>query len=173
MRFLGIILRFLRLEVSVYNDYITKQFKPTFAGGGGGGLKSISIGDLERQGGKLLRLLSQSRPRIRPLLSISHHRYSRTRNLEIRRRGTDFMYYFSLYVGEKVAVVIFLLFAHFETDSNAQLSRLNLLHRSSHHLFSSDLTATPPPPLPPHRPSVKIGRQATTCCSGWKNIEVM
>jgi hypothetical protein len=31
LRFLGIILRFLRLEVSVYNVYITNQFQTTFA----------------------------------------------------------------------------------------------------------------------------------------------
>ncbi len=31
MRFLGIILRVLRLEVSVYNVYITNQFQATFA----------------------------------------------------------------------------------------------------------------------------------------------
>ncbi len=37
LRFLGIILRVLRLEVSVYNVYITNQFQPTFAQGGGGG----------------------------------------------------------------------------------------------------------------------------------------
>jgi hypothetical protein len=45
LRFLGIILRFLRLEVSVYNVYITNQFQATFAssggGGGEGGIKSI------------------------------------------------------------------------------------------------------------------------------------
>jgi hypothetical protein len=39
LRFLGIILRVLRLEVSVFNVYITNQFQTTFArvGGGGGG----------------------------------------------------------------------------------------------------------------------------------------
>ncbi len=35
MRFLGIILRVLRLEVSVYNVYITNQFQTTFAQGEG------------------------------------------------------------------------------------------------------------------------------------------
>jgi hypothetical protein len=35
LRFLGIILRVLRLEVSVYNVYITNQFKATFVRGGG------------------------------------------------------------------------------------------------------------------------------------------
>ena len=67
LRFLGIILRVLRLEVSVYNVYITNQFQTTFAQGGGGGIKSVSRGDCEEQGGKLLRLLSQLRSRIRPL----------------------------------------------------------------------------------------------------------
>ncbi len=33
LRFLGIILRVLRLEVSVYNVYITNQFQTIFAGG--------------------------------------------------------------------------------------------------------------------------------------------
>ncbi len=47
LRFLGIILRGLRIEVSVYNVYITNNFQPTFAGGGGGGDKSINIGDCE------------------------------------------------------------------------------------------------------------------------------
>ncbi len=36
-RFLGTILRVLRLEVSVYNVYITNQSQNTFARGGGGG----------------------------------------------------------------------------------------------------------------------------------------
>jgi hypothetical protein len=44
-RFQGIIWRVLRLEVSVYNVYITNQFQTTFAQGGGGG--SISRGDCE------------------------------------------------------------------------------------------------------------------------------
>ncbi len=35
LRFLGIILRVLRLEVSVYNVYITNQFQTTFAQGEG------------------------------------------------------------------------------------------------------------------------------------------
>jgi hypothetical protein len=53
--FLGIILRVLRLEVSVYNVFITKQYQPSFAWGGGGGVgvKSISRSDCEQQGGKL------------------------------------------------------------------------------------------------------------------------
>jgi hypothetical protein len=37
--FLGIILKVLRLEVSVYNVYNAKQFIPTFARGWGGGVK--------------------------------------------------------------------------------------------------------------------------------------
>jgi hypothetical protein len=43
LRFLGIILRVLRLEVSVYNVYITNQFQTNFAreggGVGGGGIR--------------------------------------------------------------------------------------------------------------------------------------
>ncbi len=37
LRFLGIILTVFRLEVSVFNVYITNQFHTTFARGGGGG----------------------------------------------------------------------------------------------------------------------------------------
>jgi hypothetical protein len=37
LRFLGIILRVLILEVSEYNVYITNQFQTTFAQTGGGG----------------------------------------------------------------------------------------------------------------------------------------
>ncbi len=37
LQFLGIILRVLRLEVSVYNVYITNQFQTTFAQVGEGG----------------------------------------------------------------------------------------------------------------------------------------
>ncbi len=36
LRFRGIILRVLRLEVSAFKAYITNQFQPTFARGGGG-----------------------------------------------------------------------------------------------------------------------------------------
>jgi hypothetical protein len=49
LRFLDTILRVLRLEVSVYNVYITHQ-TTTFARGGrggGGGGKSVSRGDCE------------------------------------------------------------------------------------------------------------------------------
>jgi hypothetical protein len=35
LRFMGIIWRVLRLEVSVYNVYITNQFQATAQGGGG------------------------------------------------------------------------------------------------------------------------------------------
>ncbi len=50
IQFLGIILRVLRLEVSIaiHNVYITNQFQSTFArGGGGGGVKYVSKGDCE------------------------------------------------------------------------------------------------------------------------------
>jgi hypothetical protein len=44
--FLGIILRVLRLEVSIYNVYITNQFQTPFAQGGVNvGVKSVSRGD--------------------------------------------------------------------------------------------------------------------------------
>jgi hypothetical protein len=69
MRFLGIILRVLRLQVSVYNVYITNQFQPAFTQGGRG-VKSVSRGDSEYQGGKLLRVLSQLRLRIRPQFNL-------------------------------------------------------------------------------------------------------
>jgi hypothetical protein len=58
LKFLGIILRVLNLEVSIYNVYITNQFQTTFAQMGWG-VKSVGRGDYEYQGGKLLRLLSQ------------------------------------------------------------------------------------------------------------------
>jgi hypothetical protein len=58
LRFLGIILRVLKLEVSFYDVYISNQFQTIFAQGWEGGVKSV--------GGKLLRLVSQLRPRIRP-----------------------------------------------------------------------------------------------------------
>jgi hypothetical protein len=42
------ILRFLRLEVTVYNVYIRNQFQTTFAEGvEGEGVKSVSAGDCE------------------------------------------------------------------------------------------------------------------------------
>ena len=37
LMFLGIILRLLRLKVSLYNVYISNQFQTTFEGGVGGG----------------------------------------------------------------------------------------------------------------------------------------
>jgi hypothetical protein len=37
LRFLGIILRVIRVEISVYNVYFTNQFQTTFAWGWGGG----------------------------------------------------------------------------------------------------------------------------------------
>jgi hypothetical protein len=40
LRFLDIILRVLRLEVSIYNVYITNKFQTTFAQGGRG-VKSV------------------------------------------------------------------------------------------------------------------------------------
>jgi hypothetical protein len=46
LRFLGILLRVLRLEVSVYNVYITNQFQTTFAQEGMG-VKSDSRGDCQ------------------------------------------------------------------------------------------------------------------------------
>ncbi len=63
-----IILRVLRLEVSVYNVvYNTNQFQTTFPQGGGGGrgenpLVEVTVNSNEKN---FLRLLSQLRPRIR------------------------------------------------------------------------------------------------------------
>ncbi len=47
LRFLGIILRVLRVEVSVYNVYVTNQFLTHFEQEGGGGVKSASRGNCE------------------------------------------------------------------------------------------------------------------------------
>jgi hypothetical protein len=47
LRFLGKILRVLRLEVTVYNVYATNQFQTTFARGGRGEVKSFSRDDCE------------------------------------------------------------------------------------------------------------------------------
>ncbi len=69
------------VEVSVHNLENSQRFpytmftlqtsftsvQTTFAQGGAGGVKSVSRGDFELQGGKIVRLLSQLRPRIRPL----------------------------------------------------------------------------------------------------------
>ncbi len=65
MRFLGITLRVLRLEVSLHNDSITNKFQTTFAKRGGGGLVEVTVNSKEEN----LRLLSQFRPRIRPQAS--------------------------------------------------------------------------------------------------------
>ncbi len=46
----------------------------------GRGVKSVSRGDCEQQGGKPIRLLSQLRPRIRPQYAL-HHSYNRRRLL--------------------------------------------------------------------------------------------
>jgi hypothetical protein len=46
LRFLGIILRVLRLEVTVYNVYIINQFQTTFAQGERE-VKPVSRGDCE------------------------------------------------------------------------------------------------------------------------------
>jgi hypothetical protein len=43
LRFLGIILRVLRLGVFIYNVYNTNQFPTTFAGGGGGGTGGVKF----------------------------------------------------------------------------------------------------------------------------------
>ncbi len=51
LRFLDIILRVLRLEVSVYNVNITNQFQTTFALGGGVRGGGNFVVDCEQQGG--------------------------------------------------------------------------------------------------------------------------
>ncbi len=43
LRFLDIILRVLRPEVSMYNANIINQFQTTFAGGGGGGVMLVEV----------------------------------------------------------------------------------------------------------------------------------
>ncbi len=54
LRFLGIILRVRRFEVSAYDVYITNQFKPLLLGrGGGGGVWSVSRGNYESQRRKI------------------------------------------------------------------------------------------------------------------------
>ncbi len=55
------------LKSFLHNVYITNQFQTTFARGQGGGVKSVSRGDCEQQGGIFFRLLSQLCSRIRPL----------------------------------------------------------------------------------------------------------
>jgi hypothetical protein len=68
LRFLGIILIVLRLDVSVYNVYMTNPFQTTFvqeAGGGWGwGVKSIV--EVTVNSKEEIRL--QLHPRIRPLV---------------------------------------------------------------------------------------------------------
>jgi hypothetical protein len=71
LSFLGIIWRVQRLEVYIYNVYITNQFQ-TPCDQGGEGVKSVCRGDCEQQGEKLLRLLSKLRPRTRPLDLTAH-----------------------------------------------------------------------------------------------------
>jgi hypothetical protein len=62
LRFLGIILRVLRLEVSVYNVYSTNQFQITFAKGEGKVQSAVHVNSKEET-----PFLSQLRPRIRLL----------------------------------------------------------------------------------------------------------
>jgi hypothetical protein len=66
LRFLSIILRVLRLEVSVYNVYITNEFQTTFAQGGGGDTRCWRCLEIARR--KSFKLLSLLLPRIRLLL---------------------------------------------------------------------------------------------------------
>ncbi len=64
-------MKVLRLEVSVYNVYIASQFQTTFAqvGGGGSLLMEVSVNSKEE---RVLKLMSQLLPRIRPLDSFSN-----------------------------------------------------------------------------------------------------
>ena len=77
LRFLGIILRVLRLEVpqSAYNVYITNQFKTTFAQGGKG-CKICLYRWLWIARRKLLRFLFQLRYRSRPLAAVGPSRHA-------------------------------------------------------------------------------------------------
>ncbi len=63
---------------------LQNSFKQFLLGWGGGGVyvKSISRGDCEKQGGKFVRLLSQLRPRIRPLHCL------KTRETSVKRIQT-------------------------------------------------------------------------------------
>jgi hypothetical protein len=63
--FPGIILRILRLEVSVYNVYLTNQCQTTFAQGGGSNI--CSRGDRSKEENFKIFFVPQLRPRIRPL----------------------------------------------------------------------------------------------------------
>jgi hypothetical protein len=47
LRFLGIILRIIILEVSVNNVYIKNQFQTTYAGGGGNPLVEVTVNSKE------------------------------------------------------------------------------------------------------------------------------
>jgi hypothetical protein len=68
LRFLGILLKVLKLEVSAYTMFtLQTSFKPILLDRAEVHVKSVSKGDCEEQGGKLLRLLSQLRPRISAL----------------------------------------------------------------------------------------------------------
>jgi hypothetical protein len=65
---LGIISRVLRLEVSLNNIYITDHFQTTFAERGRGGDKNPLVDVIVNiKEENSYRLLSQLRPRIRPL----------------------------------------------------------------------------------------------------------
>ncbi len=67
LRFLGIILRVLRLEISIDKCLHYKPLSNHFCLGGAGGEKLVRRGDCEYQRGKLLRILSfELHPRIRP-----------------------------------------------------------------------------------------------------------
>ncbi len=61
LRFLGIILRVVRLEVSIYCTMFSVHYKPVsnhFCSGGGGGVKYAGRGDCKKQWGKLLTFVS-------------------------------------------------------------------------------------------------------------------
>ncbi len=78
VRFLGIMLRVLRLEVIVYNVYITNQFQTTsFAGGGGGGDEVKSFVEVTVNS-------KEERPRIRHQYSIGEYWEVRFENLNSR-----------------------------------------------------------------------------------------
>ncbi len=59
LRCLSTILRVLRFEVSLYNVYIPNQFQPTFAGGGGGGIKTVGAGAVCLTSEKYLKIFAQ------------------------------------------------------------------------------------------------------------------
>jgi hypothetical protein len=68
LRFIGVFLGVLRLEVSIYNVYITNQFHTTVAQGERGKLNPLVEVTVNSKEGNSL---SQSRSRIRPLASES------------------------------------------------------------------------------------------------------